>query len=830
MHFPVINLIYKNWLIVTFMLATILSHHPVLAQSCIGEQGKIEWRLFENLPGGDIRTMYKSPKFPQSPDYIERLNNLASPDGSYNNYYGSLIRGFIKAPETGNYVFNLTGDDACYFYLSADTTRETTTLKCSIPGWTYIDEHEKYAEQTSDTFALTANAYYFFEIHHREGGGGDHVQLYWKLPSTLGSGTWQIVTGEHVYEDLCDSLCLPAGTFCNDGDSTTVNDQWDGNCGCYGTPTTLPFNCIGARGSLMALYYDNITGSYVQSMYDAPHYPLSPDRAEILTDLKGPLTDNYDSFGTRIRGYLRAPATGKYLFNVTGDNEVRLMLSANETTTTADEIAWNDGYTDDYDHTNTPSQTSDSIYLVGGQFYSIEMVHKDNTGGDDFYVFWKTPLARDTNWHVIDGTYLYRYQCEMACVPAGTPCNDGNAATFNDQYNNSCQCEGTPCSDPQCSNALGYTTYEACDENTGNHSTNPNSSWLSCEPTQSPNPERGLSHWIQYDFGAIYALDNADIWNYNGSGASAQGFKDVVIDYSLDGVNWSELGTFNWAQASGTSQYGGFNMAEFAGISARFVLLTALSNFDGSDCMGISEISFDATTCPDAGTPCDDGNPLTENDTYNAFCYCMGTPVADNECDSVTMIRNEIPVATGFYNAELYITSTGLVKVGSNVTYVAGDSIVLKPGFEVEFGAEFLADIAPCTPIPPTMIKKQERELKKEALKAEKEAAKEARKLRRQARRDAEKYAPEKLWPKVSPNPATTVAQLEYNLPISGKVRIGIYGTSGELVTWILSGQFQNEGLYEKTLATEQLPAGTYTISIQTSTGLVSERFVVIQG
>jgi hypothetical protein len=797
------------------------------AQSCIGEQGKIGWMLYENLMYGDIQLMYHSPKYPQSPDYIEDLNNLATLTGNYNDYYGSLIRGFIKAPETGNYIFNITGDDYCAFFLSTDTLKENTILRGTVPGWSGVTEHTKYPEQTSPTIALVANAYYYFELHQREGGGGDHVQLYWKTPSTINSPNWVLVPGNNVYEDLCSPVCPRAGTPCNDNDPQTDNDRWDGNCGCYGTPDTLPFPCIGERGSLMALYYDNINGSYVSSMYNASKYPLSPDRAEILTTLSGPLTDDYERYGTRIRGYLRAPATGKYIFNVTGDNEVRLMLSPNATTTTADNIANNDGYSDDFGHYDTPQQTSDSIDLVAGQFYAIEVVHKESTGGDDFYVFWKTPLARDTNWHIIDGTYLYRYTCELACVPAGTPCNDGDPATFNDVYDGSCNCAGTPCADPQCSNALNYTPYEPCDEKTDRYSTNPSSSWLSCQPVQSPNAIRGLSHWIQYDFGAIYALDNADIWNYNAAGGSAQGFNEVVIDYSLDGIHWSELGTFNWAQASGTSAYEGFNMADFAGISARYVLITALSNFDGSGCVGLSEVAFGANTCPSAGTACDDGNPRTINDTYNAYCYCVGTPVPDNECDSVTMIRNERPVASGFYNAELTITSSGFVKVGSNVTYVAGESITLEPGFEVEFGAEFLAYIAPCDPVTPVMLKKQEKEQRKAEKKAEKEAAKERQRIEKLM---AEKFPADELWLRISPNPASAAATLTYNLPLSAKVKMGIFDARGRLVTWILSGQMQEEGLYEKTIAAHTLASGSYTVSLFTGQGKVSERLIVVDG
>lgn len=801
----------------------LLFAHAAVSQSCIGEQGKIQWLLFEDLYGGNILPMYHHPNFPQSPDYVEDLVNLSTPY-NYNNHYGSMIRGYLQAPETGPYVFNLTGDDLSLFFLSTDTLKENGILRAQVPGWSEPDEHDKYPEQTSDTVQLTAGEFYYFETHHKEGWGGDFIWVYWKTPSNINSADWEIIPGPQVYACACDTICPQAGTPCDDGDPATLNDVEDGHCHCSGTPATLPFGCIGERGSLKALYYDTISGSYVSSMYAAPKYPLAPDRAEILTTFQGPLTDTFDLFGTRIRGYLRPPVTGKYIFNVTGDNEVRLMLSSNETTTIADEIAWNDGYTDDYDHYDKPHNTSDSIDLVAGQFYAIEMVHKENSGGDDFYVFWKTPFAQDTFWHVIDGTFLYQYECEMACIPEGTPCNDGNPDTFDDVYDNDCNCAGTPCADPQCSNALGYTPYEMCNT-TENHSTNPNSSWLSCQPSPSPNPEHGVSHWIQYDFGGIYALSDAEIWNYNAAGASAQGFKDVIIDYSLNGTDWSNLGTFSWDQATGTSAYGGFDMSEFEGISARYVLFTALSNFDSSGCVGLSEVSFNATTCPNAGTPCDDGNPETINDTYNQFCYCIGEFSGDNTCDSVTMIRNEVPVPTGQYHAELTITSSGLVKVGSNVHYVAGESITLEAGFEVEFGSEFLAEIGPCTPAPQPVI--QQLKNRKEKWR-QKKAEKLKNKQSRTEPEPAPTYPVEKPWLRISPNPASDWASVEYNLPLSGKVRIGVFDASGQLVGWLLSGQFQEEGVYQKTLPAQQLPAGAYTVTMFTGTGAVSERLVVV--
>jgi hypothetical protein len=669
------------------------------AQSCIGVKGEIKWQLFENISGTDINALFVSPRFPQNPTWSEELNNLTTTtrfSSGYNNNYGSLIRGYINAPETGNYQFNLTGDDRTIFYLSTDSSTGNLTLCAEVPGWAGSTEYNKYPEQTSALKSLVAGNYYYFEVKHKEGGGGDHIKVNWKTPSTLGLPDWAVVPDSSVYGAACAVQCEDAGTPCDDGNPATSDDRYDGNCHCIGIPAALPFPCIGERGYLTAFYYDTINGSTVSNLLLNPAFPNQPDRSQVLRVLKGPGTAA-TLYGTRIRGYLLAPETGMYQFNVTGDNEVILRLSPNATTNSSDQIASNNGYAATYSHNSYPQQTSDSILLTAGAFYSIELLHKQNTGSSHYQVYWKTPFARDASWHLLDGTYLYNfdYDCETACIPNGTPCNDGNANTFDDKYNN-CACAGTPCSDPACTNSLDYTPYAACENQTERHSTNPNSSWLSCEPSQSPNPERGVSHWIRYDLGALYELSDAKIWNYNAANASHQGFKEVAIDYSLNGTNWSPLGNFTWEQATGTGAYSGFDFAAFNGISARFILITALSNFAGSGCSGLSEFTLEATTCPPAGTPCDDGNPQTDNDVYNAFCTCSGNYNLNNHCTEIDLLIEDVPIASAKYTAQLKITSTGLVRSGSNVVFLAGDLVTLSAGFEVKYGAEFLADTEPC--------------------------------------------------------------------------------------------------------------------------------------
>ena len=113
--------------------------------------------------------------------------------------------------------------------------------------------------------------------------------------------------------------------------------------------------------------------------------------------------------------------------------------------------------------------------------------------------------------------------------------------------------------------------------------------WISCEEAESPNPERGISHWIMYDFVYQYELGQVHLWNSNDPKNLDRGVKEMIVDYSTDGENWTELGTYTFEMADGKTTYEGFDGPDFEGTEGRYLLLTAKSNW-GGDCVGFSEI------------------------------------------------------------------------------------------------------------------------------------------------------------------------------------------------------------------------------------------------
>ena len=126
-------------------------------------------------------------------------------------------------------------------------------------------------------------------------------------------------------------------------------------------------------------------------------------------------------------------------------------------------------------------------------------------------------------------------------------------------------------------------------DNNGLHSTAPTDMWLS-----SSEP---LGAWIQYEFDRIYKLHELWVWNSNQLfEASFLGFglRNVTVEYSTDGTNWAALaGASEFAQAPGAVGYAHNTTVDFGGAVAKYVRLTASSNWGGVLTQyGLSEVRF----------------------------------------------------------------------------------------------------------------------------------------------------------------------------------------------------------------------------------------------
>lgn len=139
--------------------------------------------------------------------------------------------------------------------------------------------------------------------------------------------------------------------------------------------------------------------------------------------------------------------------------------------------------------------------------------------------------------------------------------------------------------------ALNQSVFAQCLQD--NHSTNVVDHWESCQTATSPNPIRGSVYWVMYDLGYLYSLQTTHFWNYNVTGETGKGFKDLFIDYSTDGANWTEVADFQLDEATGTPTYLGVDGPDLGGIRARYVLISAVNTWGNEPCAGFGELKIE---------------------------------------------------------------------------------------------------------------------------------------------------------------------------------------------------------------------------------------------
>ncbi|WP_442956415.1 fibronectin type III domain-containing protein [Paenibacillus sp. YIM B09110] len=152
-------------------------------------------------------------------------------------------------------------------------------------------------------------------------------------------------------------------------------------------------------GSITREYWTNITGPTIGSI------PVSttPSGTSSLTSFQAP--SNWgDNYGTRIRGYIVPTVTGTYQFSIAGDNNSVLYLSTDNTAGNKVQIGEVVDWVGELSFTSYTNQQSGQITLTAGQRYYVEVLHKEESGGDHVAVGWKTPVS--STYSVIDGAHL----------------------------------------------------------------------------------------------------------------------------------------------------------------------------------------------------------------------------------------------------------------------------------------------------------------------------------------------------------------------------------------------------------------------------------------
>ncbi len=177
------------------------------------------------------------------------------------------------------------------------------------------------------------------------------------------------------------------------------------------------------------------------------------------------------------------------------------------------------------------------------------------------------------------------------------------------------------------------------------HSTDAGTMWLS--NAAGPQPT-----WIEFEFDKVYALHEMWVWNSNRDlePVIGYGFKDVTIEYSIDGTDYTTLGTTHeFAPATGTNDYTHNTTVDFGGHQAKYVRLTPNSNWKGYVVQfGLSEVRFFHIPLRASGPNPDPGT--TDVDVDATLSFQAGRQAAEHNVylstDEQAVIDGTAPVVT----------------------------------------------------------------------------------------------------------------------------------------------------------------------------------------
>ena len=177
--------------------------------------GTLLREIWTGISGTAVTDLTGNANFPNNPTGGDQLSSFEAPINWAENY-GTRIRGFIAAPNTGSFVFWISSDDSSELWLSTDTNPANKQLIASVPGWTNPRQWSVYSQQKSAAISLTAGQKYYVEALHKEGGGGDNVAVGWAKPGQATTSPSEVIPGSALSpwtggSSVALALAPPAG-------------------------------------------------------------------------------------------------------------------------------------------------------------------------------------------------------------------------------------------------------------------------------------------------------------------------------------------------------------------------------------------------------------------------------------------------------------------------------------------------------------------------------------------------------------------------------------------------------------------------------------------
>ena len=245
---------------------------------------------------------------------------------------------------------------------------------------------------------------------------------------------------------VSDGSCLFPGDPCDDGDVTTTGDTYDDSCGCSGVPSTA-----GCMNDGACNYNSNAVED--DGSCEFPGDPCDDGDSSTSNDA---LTDTCDCEGESVISGCINPNACNY--NPDALESDGSCLFPGDPCDDGNEATSNDMYTDSCDcegesvisgciNPNACNYNPDAVESDGSCLFPGDPCDDgDEATSNDMY----TDSCDCEGESVISGCInpnACNYnpdavESDGSCHFPGDPCDDGNEATSNDMYNDACECEG----------------------------------------------------------------------------------------------------------------------------------------------------------------------------------------------------------------------------------------------------------------------------------------------------------------------------------------------------------------------------------------------------
>jgi hypothetical protein len=160
----------------------------------VERQGSLLREYWLGIPGTAVSDLTGDTNYPANPSGSNLLSSFEAPQNWAVNY-GTRLRGYITAPNTGTFFFWISSDANSELWLSTNDNPANKSLIASVPDWTLPREWGKFSQQQSAGISLTAGQKYYVEALQKGGGGGDNLAVGWAKPGHVTTAPSEVIPG-----------------------------------------------------------------------------------------------------------------------------------------------------------------------------------------------------------------------------------------------------------------------------------------------------------------------------------------------------------------------------------------------------------------------------------------------------------------------------------------------------------------------------------------------------------------------------------------------------------------------------------------------------------